>query len=85
MHRQPEGADLSLWRLLRGDCNMPTWTRSGGEKTRGGGGGGGDWGQVSELIHSMAKDVRLTYAIAGTQKFEIPTDQLSLSKVGAGD
>ena len=29
----------------------------------------------------MARDVRITYGLAGTQKFEIPADQISLSQV----
>jgi len=41
----------------------------------------GKEGQVTDLVHTMAKDVRITYCISGTQKFEIPTTQLTLAKV----
>mmetsp|Transcript_59370 Transcript_59370/g.89556 ORF Transcript_59370/g.89556 Transcript_59370/m.89556 type:complete len:268 (+) Transcript_59370:2-805(+) len=37
--------------------------------------------QVSDMVHSMARDVRITYGLAGTQKFEIPADQITLSQV----
>ncbi|KAJ1474047.1 P-loop containing nucleoside triphosphate hydrolase protein [Baffinella frigidus] len=36
---------------------------------------------VGTFVKSLASDVRVTYALAGTQKFEVPTAQLSLAKV----
>jgi ABC-type multidrug transport system ATPase subunit len=41
----------------------------------------GKEGAVSEAVHSLAKDVRITYSISGTQKFEIPSSQLTLATV----
>uniref|UniRef100_A0A7S0QQ53 ATPase AAA-type core domain-containing protein n=1 Tax=Cryptomonas curvata TaxID=233186 RepID=A0A7S0QQ53_9CRYP len=37
--------------------------------------------RVSELVHSLATDVRITYSISGTQKFEIASSQVTLAKV----
>ena len=35
---------------------------------------------VSQFVNSMAPGVRTTYALAGTQKFEIPSANITLAK-----
>jgi len=41
----------------------------------------GNENQVSEMVHSIAKEARITYSISGTQKFEISSDQVTLAQV----
>jgi ABC-type multidrug transport system ATPase subunit len=41
----------------------------------------GNENQVSEMVHSVAKEARITYSISGTQKFEIASDQVTLAQV----
>jgi len=33
------------------------------------------------MVHSIAKEARITYSISGTQKFEISSDQVTLAQV----
>ena len=37
--------------------------------------------KVKSLVHSMTPNAKLTYALAGTQKFELPTADVSLASI----
>jgi ABC-type multidrug transport system ATPase subunit len=37
--------------------------------------------KVHDVVHKMSKSVRDTYKLSGTQKFEIPTNEITLAKV----
>jgi len=43
--------------------------------------GQGSEEKVSEMVHSLVHNVRITYSLSGTQKFEIPIGETSLAKV----
>ncbi len=41
-----------------------------------------DLGAADTLVTAMAPSARRTYAVGGTQKYELPTSEVTLSQVG---